>query len=160
SIMQEIPWHDRPLVLRRYREVVTERLVPPAGEGLVPLDEDEGREAAQRLADRGVEAIAICFLFSYLNPAPQQRTPAIVEDTCGPGMFVTTSTETVAQFREFERFTTTCINAFVGPAVKTYVERLDGALRERGLARPMHVMRSNGGVATPEIVSRIPATTL
>ena len=76
SIRQEIPWQNRPLVQRRHRKTVTERLVPPRGEVLVPLDEDGVREAARELQDAGVEAIAICFLFSYLNPAHEARARA------------------------------------------------------------------------------------
>jgi 5-oxoprolinase (ATP-hydrolysing) len=159
SIMQEIPWQDRPLVRRRFREVVDERISPPSGEVLVPLNEAEVRAAAERLRDAGVEAVAICFLFSYLNSEHERRARQIVEEVC-PGVFVTTSSDTVSQFREFERFTTTCINAFVGPAVRSYLDRLDGSLREGGLKRPLHVMRSNGGVATASTAAEVPATML
>ena len=68
SVMQDIPWQARPFVQRRHRKVVTERIVPPTGEVLVPLDEDEVRAAARELREAGVEAVAVCFLFSYLNP--------------------------------------------------------------------------------------------
>jgi N-methylhydantoinase A len=160
SIMQEIPWQDRPLVRRRFREVVSERLTPPRGDVLVPLDEDDVRRAAERLASAGVTAIAVCFLYSYLNPVHERRAKELIEETVGGDVFVTTSVDTVSQFREFERFTTTCVNAFVGPAVKSYVERLDDELQQRGLTRPLHIMRSNGGVATAESVCAVPATTL
>src|SRR5215468_8324705 len=66
SIMQDIPWQDRPLVRRRHRLTVTERLTPPKGGVLVPLDEDEVRAAARTLKDAGVKAVAVCFLFAYL----------------------------------------------------------------------------------------------
>src|SRR5262245_20034599 len=68
SIMQELPWQDRPLVQRRHRHVVSERLAPPRGQVLVPLDEGEVREAARALEAGGVEAIAVCCRFSYGNP--------------------------------------------------------------------------------------------
>lgn len=160
SIRQEIPWQDRPLVRREYRAVVTERLRPPNGEVLIPLDEDEVVSAARRLAEEGVDSVAICFLFSYLNPDHERRARELVEETMGSHVFVTTSVDTVSQFREFERFTTTCVNAFVGPAVKSYVERLDRALKDNGLRRPLHIMRSNGGIATADAVCAVPATTL
>jgi len=95
----------------------------------------------------GVESIAVCFLFSYLNPAHEERVAAIVREEY-PETFVTTSSSIFPQFREFERFTTACINAFVGPRVKSYVENLVAALREAGIGGDLHVMRSNGGVAT------------
>src|SRR5581483_5258576 len=90
SVMQDIPWQARPLVRRRHRKVVTERVVPPSGEVLVPLDEDEVRAAA------------------------------IVREEM-PGAFVTTSVDIVPQFREFERFTTAAISAFVGPKTGSYL---------------------------------------
>ena len=73
SIMQDIPWQDRPLVKRRHRKTVTERLVPPRGEVLEPLDEAGVRQAVRELKEAGVQAIAICFLFSYLDPAHEAR---------------------------------------------------------------------------------------
>ena len=114
SIMQDIPWQARPFVKRRHRKVVTERVVPPAGDVLVPLDEDEVRAAARELKDDGVEAVAVCFLFSYLNGAHELRAAEIVREEM-PDAFVTTSAGIFPQFREFERFTTACMNAFVGP---------------------------------------------
>ena len=105
SIMQEIPWQNRPLVKRRHRKVVAERLIPPHGDVLIPLAEDEVREAARELKASGVRSIAVCFLFSYLNPAHEERAAEIVREEY-PDAFVTTSSSVVSQFREFERFTT------------------------------------------------------
>ncbi len=114
SIMQDIPWQSKPLVERRYRKVVSERLIPPRGEVLVPLNEFEVVRSVRELREAGVEAIAVCFLFSYLNPAHEKRVRQLVEQEY-PGVFVTTSAEVSPQFREFERFTTACMNAFLGP---------------------------------------------
>src|SRR5919107_4623057 len=85
SVMQDIPWQAEPFVRRRPRKVVTERIVPPTGEILTPLDEDEVRTAARELRDEGVEAVAICFLFSYLNPAHERRAAAIVREEMPDG---------------------------------------------------------------------------
>jgi len=160
SIMQEIPWQDRPLVRRRHRKTVAERLVPPRGEVLVPLDEDGVRRAARELRDEGVQAIAVCFLFSYLNPAHEERARAIVAEEC-PGCFVTTSASVAPQFREFERFTTAAMNAFIGPKVRDYVDRLERGMRDGGLAAAtLHVMGSNGGAATAQMVAERPILTL
>src|SRR5712671_5418513 len=90
SIRQEVPWQDRPLVRRRHRRTVTERLVPPRGDILVPLDEAGVREAARALRSEGVEAIAVCFLFSYLNPAHETRARDIVREEV-PDCFVCAS---------------------------------------------------------------------
>jgi N-methylhydantoinase A len=159
SIRQEIPWQDRPLVRRRHRVTVSERLAPPRGEALVPLDEAAVREAARTLRASGVEAIAVCFLFSYLNPAHESRARDIVHDEY-PDCFVCTSSEVAPQFREFERFTTALLNAFVGPRLRSYVGRLERSLSEGGFAADLHVMCSNGGVAKPATVAKTPVATL
>src|SRR5712675_2921100 len=159
SIRQEIPWQDPPLARRRHRHTVAERLVPPRGDVLVPLDEAGVREAARALRDEGVEAIAICFLFSYLNPAHEMRARDIVREEA-PDCFVCTSAEVAPQFREFERFTTALLNAFVGPRLRDYVARLEASLGEEGFAADLHVMCSNGGVATAATVARNPVQTL
>jgi N-methylhydantoinase A/oxoprolinase/acetone carboxylase beta subunit len=159
SIQQQIPWQSRPLVKRRHRHVVTERLAPPRGEVLVPLEEAEVREAARALKAAGVEAIAICFLFSYLNPQHELRAKAIVLEEY-PEAFVTTSAEVAPQFREFERFTTAAMNAFVGPGVRDYVTRLSGRLKEAGVTGDLQVMGSTGGVASVAMVSEQPVLTM
>lgn len=159
SIQQEIPWQERPLVKRRHRKVVTERLAPPSGEIIRPLDENEVRQAARELADAGVEAISVCFLFSYLNPVHERRAKEIVQDEC-PNVFVSCSHEVSPQFREFERFTTAAMNAFIGPLVRDYVTSLASGLADAGFLGEVHIMRSNGGVAPARTISMLPVFTL
>src|SRR6478609_3710896 len=159
SIMQDIPWQDRPLVKRRHRKTVTERLVPPRGEVLEPLDEAGVRQAVRELKEAGVQAIAICFLFSYLDAAHEARALAIVREEY-PECFATTSSSVSPQFREFERFTTTAMNAFVGPKVRNYVTRLESEIEQSGFKADLRIMASNGGVATPAMVAERPVLTL
>lgn len=159
SIRQEIPWQSRPLVRRRHRKAVTERLSARRGEVLAPLDEGEVREAARELKEAGVEAIAVCFLFSYLDPRHELRAAEIVREE-HPDCFVTTSSSVAPQFREFERFTTAAMNAFIGPKVRRYVSRLETKMAEAGLRADLHVMGSNGGVATVKMVADRPVLTL
>ena len=159
SIMQEIPWQNKPLVKRRFRKVVEERLVPPHGDVLMPLNEEEVRRAARELKESGVSSIAICFLFSYLNSAHEDRAREIVLEEY-PGAFVTTSSSVVSQFREFERFTTAAMNAYIGPPVRDYISKLDKALRDAGIKAELRIMRSNGGVATPATISEFPVLAL
>src|SRR5262245_17028718 len=159
SIMQDIPWQDRPLVKRRHRKTVKERLVPPKGEVLEPLDEAGVRQAVRELKEAGVQAIAICFLFSYLDPAHEARALAIVREEY-PECFATTSSSVSPQFREFERFTTTAMNAFVGPKVRNYVTRLESEIGNSGFKADLRIMASNGGVATPSMVAERPVLTL
>ena len=159
SIMQEIPWQNRPLVRRRHRQVVRGRLVPPKGEILEPLDEAGVREAARALKQAGVEAVAICFLFSYIDPQHEERARAIVAEEF-PEAFVTTSADIAPQFREFERFTTAAMNAFIGPKVRRYVINFAAALKDAAIDAELHIMGSHGGVATAATVADRPVLTL
>ena len=159
SVMQDIPWQAQPFVRRRHRKVVTERIVPPTGEVLTPLDEDDVRTAARELRDEGVESVAVCFLFSYLNPEHERRAAAIVREEM-PGAFVTTSADIFPQFREFERFTTATMSAFVGPKTATYLDRLAAALGSEGVDGELHVMMSSGGVASVRTAAERPVTLL
>jgi N-methylhydantoinase A len=159
SIMQDIPWQNQPLVQRRHRKVVSERLTPPAGDVLVALDEAETRERIRELKEEGVEAVAVCFLFSYLNAAHEKRVSALVEEEF-PGAFVTASAEVSPQFREFERFTTACMNAFLGPRVQGFVRGLERRLQDSGVKGDVHIMTSNGGVATAHTISEKPVYSL
>src|SRR5262249_37840564 len=134
-------------------------LIPPKGEVLVPLDEDEVRQAARELKAEGVDAIAVCFLFSYLNARHEERAGEIIREEY-PGVFVTTSAAVSPQFREFERFTTAAINAFIGPKVQGYITLLEQRLRRAGLRADLHIMRSNGGGATPALVGERAGLTL
>jgi N-methylhydantoinase A len=159
SIMQELPWQNRPLAPRRHRKVVRGRLIPPHGEELEPLSEEDVVVAARALKAEGVEAVAVCFLFSYLNPAHEEEARRILIREL-PGVFITTSSSVSPQFREFERFTTAALCAFVGPKMRTYIGKLESSLREAGLRADLRIMASNGGVATPAMVEEKPVATL
>jgi len=157
SVMQDIPWQARPFVQREHRVGVPERIAPPRGEALLTLDEDAVRAAGRQLREAGVQAVAVCFLFSYLDPAHEQRAAALLAEEM-PDAFVSTSADVSPQFREFERFTTACMNAFVGPGTGLYLERLVEALATRGLRSDLLVMRSNGGVASVAEAAARPVT--
>ncbi len=159
SVMQDIPWQARPFVKRRHRKVVAERIVPPAGDVLEPLDEEGVRRVARELREEGVEAVAVCFLFSYLNPEHERRAAQIVAEEI-PDAFVTASADIFPQFREFERFTTACMNAFVGPKTGRYLERLAAAVEEQGVRGGLRVMMSNGGVASVQAAAEKPVALL
>jgi len=90
SVMQDIPWQSQPFVLREHRLGVPERIAPPAGETVVELDEEAVRSAGRALREAGVEAVAVCFLFSYLNPEHEERAAAILAEEM-PGAFISTS---------------------------------------------------------------------
>lgn len=158
SIMQDLPWQSRPMIRRRHRHTVPGRL-DAGGNELVPLDEGAVEAVARRLAAQGVEAVLVGFLFSYVNPAHERRAAEILGEAL-PGVFVTTSSEVAPQFREFERFTTAAMSAFIGPKVRRYITELQDMLHAEGLRGELHVMTSSGGVATPGMIARKPASTL
>jgi N-methylhydantoinase A/oxoprolinase/acetone carboxylase beta subunit len=159
SLQLDLPWQKYPLVRRRHRLTVPERIAGADGSVLVPLDEDAVRRAAETLVADGCEAIAICFLFSFLVPEHERRAKQIVQ-TAAPGVFICASHEVVPQYREYERFSTTCLNAYVGPSTAQYVGRFDSELRRRGVASGLHLMQSSGGCATLEAAVERPVTLL
>ena len=159
SILLEIPWHDRQPVLRRYRKEVTERVIPPEGQALVPLDEAETIRVIEELKQEGIESIAVCFLFSFLNPDHEERVAQLIREH-HPGCYVSTSSSIFPQFREFERFVTTAINASLAPTVSRYIANLDRALHEAKVSADLHVMQSNSGLATTAVACEKPVTLL
>ena len=159
SLQQELPWQSRPLVKRRHRLTVKERVTVPDGDVLVELDEEEVREQARALRDAGVEAVAVCLLHSYLNPAHEQRIKKILLEEF-PEAYLSVSHEVLPLYREFERFSTVCLNAYVGPKVSRYVARFDEAMRAAGFAHAVQLMQSSGGMATVESAAQRPVNLL
>lgn len=147
---------DKPahVVRRRHIWEVPERLLFD-GSVRVPLDERRLREAAREMLAAGIQAVAVCFLHSYVNPAHERRAGEILREEA-PDLFVTLSSEVSPVYREYERTSTAALNAYVMPAVAAYVERLDLGLRDRGYRRRLYIMQSNGGLATPEVAARFP----
>jgi N-methylhydantoinase A/oxoprolinase/acetone carboxylase beta subunit len=158
SNYQDLPWQRYPIVRRRYRLTVPERIT---GEGkvLVPLDEDRARERVRELKEAGVEAVAVCFLFSFLNPEHEARVAEIVREEF-PEAFLSVSSEVLPQYREYERFSTVCLNAYIGPKVAGYVRRLEDELRALDVRTGVHLMTSASGVATTEAATSRPVNLL
>lgn len=145
-----------PLVPRHLRFEVSERL-GPLGQVWRPLDEDSVREAAARISESRAEAVAICLLHSYANPAHEKRVREIVEDVLGDRLFVTCSHEILPEMREYERTSTTVINAYLGPVMKAYLKRLEERLTDLGTGRSLHVMTSGGGQMSLKAAMNKPA---
>src|SRR3989454_8333664 len=159
SLQQELPWQSRPLVKRRHRLTVKERVTVPRGDVLVPLHEDEVRTRVRQLRAAGVEAVAVCFLHSYLNPAHERRVKEILLEEF-PEAYLSISNEVLPLYREFERFSTVALNAYVGPKVSRYIARLDDAMREAGFGHGVQLMQSSGGMATVESAVQRPVNML
>jgi N-methylhydantoinase A len=146
-----------PPAARDCRIEIAER-VDHTGRVLTVLDEEELRRAATLLRSKGVEAVAICFLHSYANPQHERRARAILHEAW-PEIYVCASHEVLAEFREFERFATTAVNASLMPIMDRYLERFEQGVRELGVATAPRVMQSNGGAVSPAAVRRMPVNT-
>ena len=153
SLHFEAPWQSRPLVKRRNRIAVSERILPPDGQIETPLDEGQVLEAVRLFKRRGINSIMIGFMFSFLNDVHERRAREIVEREM-PGAYVCCSSEVANVIREFERFSTAAMNAFVGPKTSLYLESLQRRLDERGFRAKLRLIQSNGGVTTVESCSR------
>ena len=152
----DILWDPpEPLVARRHRYEVRERL-DWSGGVVEPLDTDAVRVVAQRAAAAGIEAFAICFLHSYVNPAHEEAAHAIITAEL-PDAFVVHSAELLREPPEFERTSTTVINATLMPVVTDYLSALKRRLGEAGFDGRLTVMHSGGGLMTVESAARFPA---
>ncbi|MDX6625107.1 MAG: N-methylhydantoinase [Solirubrobacterales bacterium] len=139
-----------PLVERELRFEANERVGP---EGVVePLGEEEPARLAELLEHSGAEAVAICLLFSYLDPAHERRIAEYLRERL-PDLHVSVSHEVLPRFREYERCSTTAIDAYLSPLLARYLGRLGGATAAAGLPQPL-VMQSSGGVAPAEEAAR------
>ncbi len=141
-----------PYIRRRDRFEVTER-IDYAGTVLTPLDEEEARALAAQLKRREVKTVAVCFVNSYAKPDHEIRMREILEEEL-PGVFVSTSSETLPEIFEFERFSTTVANAVLSPLVSGYVQRLEDRLADGGYAGDLLILHSGGGVMTGKLVRR------
>ena len=148
----------RPLVPRSQCIEVRERLRVD-GSVLTALDEAQVRTIAERLAADAVEAVAICFLHAYANPAHERRAAALIANRL-PKATVTSSAEVLPEFREYERFSTTALNAYVAPRMRRYLGDLRQRLSAIGVSAPLAIMTSNGGSLPADRVEAMPVLSM
>ena len=147
-----------PLVPRRRRFEADER-IGARGEVVTPLTDEEARRVAGLIAEGGFEAVAVCGLFSFLNPAHERRLrDAIV--AAAPDVLVSISCDVSAQFREYERATTTVMNAYVMPRIERLAKRLETLVVEAGCTTRVRIMQSNGGLMSAAAARSHPVKTL
>jgi len=144
---------EPPLVPQALRVEVRERL-NEQGAVLIPLDDTSLAAALATLQEAEVAAIAICLLFSFANPEHERRVAAAARRT---GVYVSASSEVLPEFREYERTSTVVLNAYVGPLIERYLQRLEAAL-PAGTA--LRIMQSNGGSISSAVAQREAARTL
>jgi len=146
-----------PLVRRAHRLEIDERL-DATGEVLRELNMESVDAALEDLARAKVESVAISFLHSYRNPAHEQQVRDRVAEKL-PGVYISVSSEVLPEFREFERTSTTVLNAYVGPKMKAYLDRLRTKVRESGIKVEPLTIHSNGGLLPISTVERLPVLT-
>ncbi len=150
---------SRPLLIPRHlRFGVTER-VKSDGSILQPLDEAEISRIASQLREHKVQTVAVVFLHGYRNPTHEQRVQALLNDLL-PDITVATSFDSSPEIREFERTSTTVLNALLQPVISSYLQRVDKRLQQAGIHARLYLVQSNGGLATPADAARLPARLL
>ena len=147
-----------PVVPRYLRIGVTERL-DRHGRTVTPLSLDDVHGAIALFKAEGVQAVAICFMNAFANPAHEAAAAALVRQQL-PGAFLTTSTELLPAIRFYDRVSTTALNAYVGPILDDYLAQLQRRLAAAGFTGALLIMQSNGGVMTPDVARKSPALTL
>lgn len=147
-----------PYVPRRDTFEIVERL-NAAGEVMTVLDRDGAVETVERIKESGAVAAAVCFIHSWANPAHEIGIGQILTERA-PELFQSLSHEILREYREYERMSTTVLNAYVGPRVSKYLQDLEDLLRSFGFHGQLLIMQSNGGSMSPETAKRIPVATM
>jgi N-methylhydantoinase A len=146
-----------PLIERMNRIEVDERL-NSHGEVLNPIDPAQLDAAVGKLKRHGVKSVAICFMHSYLNAAHEAAAKAAVQRLM-PDVFVSVSSEVLPEFREYERMSTTVLNAYVGPRMQTYLDQFMTRVRDLGIVAEPYTIHSNGGLLSARTVAAFPVRT-
>jgi N-methylhydantoinase A len=166
----EIGRHDAPRRINPYQWEKPRRPVPPErvlevagrigrdGQEEQPLDEPRCAEIGAWFRARGVESVAVCLLYSYANAAHERRTGELIQ-AAYPDAHLSLSADVLPVFREYERSMATVLNAYVMPLVSGYIGRLRARLAEEGVGARLYVMKSNGGLVSPEVASAQPVST-
>jgi N-methylhydantoinase A len=156
-VMYELQYEKpAPLVPRRRRYEVAER-IGPRGEVRIPIERASVEAVAEAIRQDEVDSVSIAYLHSYANPDHEHLTAALVQQVLGDDVFLTCSADILPEIREYERTSTTVVNAYVGPAVTRYVRSLTSKLESAGLAAPLEIMQSGGGTMSPQAALKRPA---
>jgi N-methylhydantoinase A len=153
--MFDLTWDKpKPLVPRRHRLEVVERIAAD-GSIVEPLDEASVLAAGEQLVAAGIEAAAVCLINSYRNPVHERRVEALLRERF-PSLLITASYQVLPERKEYERTSTTVVNAYLLAAMRSYLRNLDTGLRKTGIVAPIRVMTSNGGMLAAQTASDKP----
>jgi len=153
--LYDIAWTKPPPLVERYLRVEVDERINVKGAVERPLREADVRQAVDKLLKEGVEAIAVCLLHSYVNPAHERMIKAIIEEMA-PQLTLSISSEVLPEIKEYERTSTTVINAYVRPIVESYLSRLVEECARIGVRAPLLLMQSNGGLMTARAAAQTP----
>jgi N-methylhydantoinase A len=153
--LYDIAWNKPPPLVERYLRVTVDERVDAQGNVQVPLVREDAERAVRRLLDEKVEAIAVCLINSFVNPAHELMIKEVIE-ALAPGLPMSISYEVLPEIKEYERTSTTVINAYVKPVVSTYLAALRRYLAEAGTEAPVLLMQSSGGLMTAEAAAEKP----
>ena len=159
AVLYDIKTLKPPPIVPRTRAAEIDERIMYDGAVRVPLDDDQVRQAIGGLALGPDDAVVVCFLHSYAFPDHEQRAAAVLR-AAHPGIFVCTSSDVLPQFREYERFNTTALNAYIGPLMDRYLTLLEARLSGAGYRHNVFVMTSNGGVSSAARARRLPISTV
>ena len=152
----DITWWIKPprvVPLERIHEVSARMDVQ--GHTVRPVDNDQVAAIAQGFKAEGIQAVAVSLLHSYRNPEHEEEVRRIIQDVY-PECFISISSDILREYREYERTNTTCLNTALMPLLSAYHSRIEQHLRERKISAPFYIMRSNGGLAQAQEISRLP----
>ena len=153
--LYDLTWSKPPPLVERFRRVTVDERVNAAGEIVKACAPSDAEAAVQKLLDEGVEAIAVCLINSYANPANELVVKAAIEKLA-PALPYSISAEVLPEIREYERTSTTTINAYVKPIVAAYLASLEAGLKDAGVEAELLLMQSNGGLTPAETAKRLP----
>ena len=145
----------RPLVPRSLTFEADERLLV-SGEVYQPLTEQEAARIANAVRESGAQSVAICFLHSYIAPKHEEMLARTLRSMLGSSVYVTASSEIVREYREYERISTTVMNAYIGPKTSAYIGRIQSRLEQEGFQGKFLIMESNGGAMSPAAAKMLP----
>lgn len=147
-----------PIVPKKWIRGISER-IDCMGQVVVPINEAETRKAVQELLDAGVEAFAVCLLWSFKAPEHEYTVARIIRELA-PNTFISCSVDLVPKWGEYERMTATALNAYIGPVTSRYLRQLDAKLKQAGYKRPLQITQCGGGSISVERAIEAPLLTL
>ena len=153
--LYDLAWEKPPPLVERYLRAVVDERIDACGRVQTALDEPGARAAVDRLLAEGVDAIAVCLINAFANPVHERALEAIVRERA-PGCTVCVSYDVLPEIKEYERTSTTVINTYISPIVRTYLERLRQAIGERCPGAHLLIMQSNGGLTSADEAARRP----